>query len=82
MAATELGVSVSDVYVSDTATDKCANTSPTAASVSADLIGLAIKDACEQITKRLEPYRIKVNMYLCVCVCVCVRVRVLVISLV
>ncbi|CAN0537349.1 unnamed protein product, partial [Scytosiphon promiscuus] len=43
------------VHVAETATDKVANTSPTAASVSTDLYGMAALDACEQITERLKP---------------------------
>ena len=41
VAARTLGVDVSQVYISETATDKVSNTSPTAASVSSDLNGLA-----------------------------------------
>ena len=43
------------MHVAETATDKVANTSPTAASVSTDLYGMAALDACEQITERLRP---------------------------
>jgi len=59
IAASELGVPLSQVFVSETATDKCANTHPTAASVGADLNGFAVQDACKQITSRLEKYRHK-----------------------
>jgi len=50
------GVPLEKVYVSETSTDKCANTHPTAASVGADLNGFAVQDACRQITARLEKY--------------------------
>jgi xanthine dehydrogenase/oxidase len=53
------GVPLEKVYVSETSTDKCANTHPTAASVGADLNGFAVQDACRQITARLEKYRHK-----------------------
>lgn len=59
IAATELGVPLDKVHISETATDKCANTLPTAASVGADLNGFAVQDACKQINKRLEPLRAK-----------------------
>mmetsp|Transcript_4472 Transcript_4472/g.11222 ORF Transcript_4472/g.11222 Transcript_4472/m.11222 type:complete len:1333 (-) Transcript_4472:294-4292(-) len=59
IAATELGVPLNKVYISETATDKCANTLPTAASVGADLNGFAVQDACKQINQRLMPLRVK-----------------------
>ncbi len=40
------------VHVADTSTDKCANTHPTAASVGADINGMAVQDACKQINVR------------------------------
>lgn len=43
------------VHVSETATDRVANSSPSAASMSTDLYGMAALDACEQITERLKP---------------------------
>lgn len=59
IAATELGVPLDKVHISDTSTDKCANTLPTAASVGADLNGFAVQDACKQINERLKPLRAK-----------------------
>ena len=59
IAALELGVPPSQVFVSETATDKCANTHPTAASVGADLNGFAVQDVCKQITSRLKKYHHK-----------------------
>jgi len=59
IAASELGVPLSQVFVSETAKDKCANTHPTAASVGADLNSFAVQDVCKQITSRLEKYRHK-----------------------
>ena len=53
VAATALGVEPSEVRLAPTRTDKVPNTSATAASSSSDLNGGAVKDACEQITRRL-----------------------------
>uniref|UniRef100_A0A914HVF7 Dolichyl-diphosphooligosaccharide--protein glycosyltransferase subunit 2 n=1 Tax=Globodera rostochiensis TaxID=31243 RepID=A0A914HVF7_GLORO len=52
-----LGIDVSMIQIIDTATDKVPNASPTAASVGSDVNGLAVKNACEIILKRLEPLR-------------------------
>jgi xanthine dehydrogenase/oxidase len=57
IAAKELNVPVSQIYISETSTDKVANTSPTAASVQSDLNGMAVLDACKQINSRLQPLR-------------------------
>jgi len=57
IAARALGVCMSKVRVTETATDKVPNASPTAASASSDIYGMAVLDACEQIAKRLEPVR-------------------------
>eukprot|EP01113_Clastostelium_recurvatum_P030146 TRINITY_DN3652_c0_g1_i1.p1 TRINITY_DN3652_c0_g1~~TRINITY_DN3652_c0_g1_i1.p1 ORF type:complete len:1345 (-),score=361.69 TRINITY_DN3652_c0_g1_i1:322-4356(-) len=57
IAARELGVPVSSVCISETSTDKVANTTPTAASVSSDTNGMAVLDACQQINQRLKPLR-------------------------
>ncbi|CAF2816169.1 unnamed protein product [Rotaria sp. Silwood2] len=54
VAAEVLGCNVNRVRISETATDKVANTSPTAASASSDLNGMAIRIACEQIRERLN----------------------------
>lgn len=55
VAAQSFNISISDVYIDDSATDKVANTIPTAASMSTDLYGMATLDACRQILKRLAP---------------------------
>lgn len=57
IAAEALKVPLSDVFISETATNTVANTSATAASASSDLNGYAIFNACEQINARLAPYR-------------------------
>jgi xanthine dehydrogenase/oxidase len=59
IAAEALKVQMSDVHISETATNTVANTSSTAASASSDLNGYAIFNACKQINERLEPYREK-----------------------
>eukprot|EP00903_Cladosiphon_okamuranus_P009641 g9174.t1 len=55
VVANEFGIDVEKVHISETATDRVSNSSPTAASMSTDLYGMAALDACEQITERLKP---------------------------
>eukprot|EP00871_Galdieria_phlegrea_P004977 jgi/Galph1/5480/GphlegSOOS_G4164.1 len=57
IVATELQVPLHKVYIAETSTDKVANASPTAASSSTDLYGMAVKDACAQLKERLLPIR-------------------------
>lgn len=45
------------IHISESATDKVPNTSPTAASVGSDLNGMAVLDACEKLNKRLAPIK-------------------------
>ncbi|KAI9933030.1 hypothetical protein MW887_009284 [Aspergillus wentii] len=59
IAAEALQVPQADVFISETATNTVANTSPTAASASSDLNGYAVFNACAQINERLQPYREK-----------------------
>ncbi|OKL60030.1 Xanthine dehydrogenase [Talaromyces atroroseus] len=59
IAAQALQVPLSDVHISETGTNTVPNTSSTAASASSDLNGYAIYNACDQINKRLQPYREK-----------------------
>jgi xanthine dehydrogenase/oxidase len=61
IAAEALGVPLSDVFISETATNTVANTSSTAASASSDLNGYAIFNSCAQINERLAPYREKLG---------------------
>ena len=44
---------ISAVHILETATDKCANTLPTAASSGPDLNGAAVKLACDEILGRI-----------------------------
>ncbi|CAI5470258.1 unnamed protein product [Closterium sp. Yama58-4] len=57
IAAQTLGVPLSNVFISETSTDKVPNTSPTAASASSDIYGRAVLEACEEIKRRMEPIR-------------------------
>ncbi|EHY58092.1 hypothetical protein HRR83_005050 [Exophiala dermatitidis] len=61
IVAEALQVPLSDVYISETATNTVANTSSTAASASSDLNGYAAYNACMQINERLAPYRAKLG---------------------
>ncbi|GAA5148836.1 xanthine dehydrogenase molybdopterin binding subunit [Nocardioides marinquilinus] len=56
VAATALGLPLELVRLAPTRTDKVPNTSATAASAGADLNGGAVKDACEQIRRRLVEF--------------------------
>ena len=56
IAAEALGISQSEVYISETSTNTVANTSSTAASATSDLNGYAVWNACLQLKERLKPY--------------------------
>lgn len=58
VAAAALGLpDTRRVFINETNTSVVPNTSPSAASASADLYGGAILDACTQLRARLQPYR-------------------------
>ncbi|CAG9815391.1 unnamed protein product, partial [Phaedon cochleariae] len=57
VASRALGIPVERIHISDTATDKVPNTSPTAASAGSDLNGMAVMEACEILKERLKPYK-------------------------
>jgi xanthine dehydrogenase/oxidase len=61
VASQSLGIPDTWIHVAETATNVVANGSPTAASMSTDLYGMAILDACEQILTRLKPVREKME---------------------
>ena len=61
IAAEALSVPLSQIFISETATNTVANTSSTAASASSDLNGYAVFDACAQLNARLAPYREKLG---------------------
>ncbi|KAJ0067290.1 hypothetical protein NL108_015816 [Boleophthalmus pectinirostris] len=52
-----LGIPVSKIHVCETSSASVANTSPTAASVSSDLNGAAILNACDALNQRLQTYK-------------------------
>lgn len=56
VVAAELGISLSNISVTATRTDKVPNTSPTAASSGSDLNGKAAQKAAERIKKRLVKF--------------------------
>ncbi|XP_027209904.2 xanthine dehydrogenase/oxidase isoform X1 [Penaeus vannamei] len=56
VAARTLKIPASRIFIAETSTDKVPNTSPTAASASSDLNGMAVLNACNTIMQRLEPY--------------------------
>ncbi|XP_076288597.1 xanthine dehydrogenase rosy isoform X2 [Lasioglossum baleicum] len=55
VASRVLKINPEKIHIMETATDKVPNTSPTAASASSDLNGMAVLNACEEIMKRLKP---------------------------
>ncbi|XP_061480984.1 xanthine dehydrogenase/oxidase [Rhineura floridana] len=57
VASKTLGIPTSKIHISETSTNTVPNTSPTAASVSADINGMAVSNACQTILKRLEPIK-------------------------
>ncbi|XP_061114412.1 xanthine dehydrogenase/oxidase [Conger conger] len=59
VASKTLGIPSSKIYISETSTNTVPNTSPTAASASSDLNGMAVYNACQTLIQRLEPYRTK-----------------------
>jgi xanthine dehydrogenase/oxidase len=61
IAAQELGTPLDAIFTQDSQTYQIANASPTAASSGSDLNGMAVKDACDQLNQRLQPYRDKLG---------------------
>ncbi|CAJ0584990.1 unnamed protein product, partial [Mesorhabditis spiculigera] len=59
IAARCLDIPIDLIHIEETATDKVPNASPTAASVGSDLCGVAVQNACDQLTERLKPYKEK-----------------------
>ncbi|XP_056424495.1 xanthine dehydrogenase/oxidase isoform X4 [Hyla sarda] len=57
VASKALGIPTSKIHISETSTNTVPNTSPTAASVSSDINGMAIYNACQTLLQRLEPYK-------------------------
>lgn len=57
VAARALRIPIEQVHISETSTSTVANSSPTAASASSDLYGMAVYRACKTIDERLQPFR-------------------------
>lgn len=57
VASKALDIDVSLIHISEMSTDKVPNSSPTAASISSDLYGMAVINACNTLKERLEPYK-------------------------
>lgn len=57
IAAEALGIPMSDVFISETSTSTVVNAPPTAASAGSDLNGYSVYNACQELNKRLKPYR-------------------------
>ncbi|XP_029923537.1 aldehyde oxidase 6 isoform X2 [Myripristis murdjan] len=57
VASRELRIPSSKIYISETSTSTVPNTCPSAASFGTDANGMAVKNACETLYKRLEPIR-------------------------
>ncbi|KAK9496648.1 hypothetical protein O3M35_013084 [Rhynocoris fuscipes] len=57
VASRALGISDELIHISESATDKVPNTSPTAASAGSDLNGMAVLNACNTINERLKPIK-------------------------
>ncbi|XP_059503012.1 aldehyde oxidase 1-like isoform X2 [Stegostoma tigrinum] len=56
IASHELKIPMSAIHLSETSTGMVPNTSPTAASSGTDLNGMAVKDACQTLLQRLQPF--------------------------
>lgn len=61
VAAQELRVPIETCHTSENTTAAIVNASATAASTGSDLNGMAVKNACETLNKRLKPYREKLG---------------------
>ncbi|XP_033625802.1 xanthine dehydrogenase/oxidase-like [Asterias rubens] len=59
VASRTLKIPYEKIHISETSTTTVPNTSPTAASYSSDLNGMAVKDACEILLNRLEPFMLE-----------------------
>uniref|UniRef100_UPI00398EF4B5 xanthine dehydrogenase/oxidase n=1 Tax=Pristiophorus japonicus TaxID=55135 RepID=UPI00398EF4B5 len=58
VASKVLGIPVSQIHISETSTNTVPNSSPTAASASSDLNGMAIYNACHTLLARLQPFKL------------------------
>ncbi|KAM9493284.1 aldehyde oxidase 6 [Clarias gariepinus] len=58
VASRELNIPLSLIHITETCTSAVPNTSPSAASFGTDANGMAVRDACRTLYKRLEPIRL------------------------
>ncbi|XP_031572743.1 xanthine dehydrogenase/oxidase-like isoform X2 [Actinia tenebrosa] len=58
VAANALGIPVSKVFNCAISTDTVPNSSVTGGSYSSDINGMAVKDACDKLSKRIKPYKV------------------------
>ncbi|TRY88303.1 hypothetical protein DNTS_016695 [Danionella cerebrum] len=56
VASKTLKIPCSKIHITETSTNMVPNTSPTAASASSDLNGMAVYNACQTLLQRLQPY--------------------------
>ncbi|CAH1763525.1 16119_t:CDS:10 [Entrophospora sp. SA101] len=61
IASEALDIPIENVHIMETSTNLVANTSATAASVSSDINGYALANACKILAERLKPYH-RVNL--------------------
>ena len=61
IAAECFGIPHELVMINETSTSTVANSTPTAASMSTDLYGMAVLNACHQIAERLKPIRARLG---------------------
>ncbi|XP_065173588.1 xanthine dehydrogenase-like [Atheta coriaria] len=59
VASKALNIPVEKIHTSEASSDKVPNTTATVASMSSDLNGMAVKDACIKLNNRLEPIKAK-----------------------
>jgi xanthine dehydrogenase/oxidase len=59
ITAEQLDIDLSLIRLHETATDKIPNTTPTVGSLSTDIYGPALIDACQQLNKNLAPIKHK-----------------------
>ncbi|XP_063893712.1 xanthine dehydrogenase [Helicoverpa armigera] len=59
VASRVLEIDYTKIHISEMSTDKVPNSSPTAASISSDLYGMAVVEACKSLKTRLEPFKAK-----------------------
>lgn len=59
VASRALEIDYTKIHISEMSTDKVPNSSPTAASISSDLYGMAVVEACKMLKSRLEPFKAK-----------------------